>query len=356
MGAIIGLANELRFWPGGTTPSVGNFTLNQATDAWETIFQAVEDATITALGYRQGTLTGSAPVFKISLQGVDGSGNPDGTILGGGSPASKTFTPTSGNNNTWTWQTLDNSIAVTRGQLLSIVIARDSGTIDGSNNCSFASTAALGVTVGMPYNIQNDNGVRTRQVTSPIFGYKSSTRVYGQPCQTAQAVGYNSGSTPDERANLLNIPTTWWSTYKIIGVAWYGVLAAATTVDIVLYDSDGSTVLQSITLDSDYTQSVSNRRFEMLFDESTLSTLNAGTNYYLAVKPAATSHTLAGVTVSATADLDAYVAGASVCQAASRTDAGAWTTDNTTRWAINPIVADITAPSGGSGVVAVIGE
>src|SRR5262245_37730924 len=76
------------------TLSLTNFDLNQSTDQLEFIFQAREGVQIRSLGIRLNTQTLS-PNYKISLQGVNASGNPDGVIKGGGTPASAVFNPTS---------------------------------------------------------------------------------------------------------------------------------------------------------------------------------------------------------------------------------------------------------------------
>jgi len=352
MTAIVGLSLELPFYPmGASAPGMVAFQLNQSTDAFEVIFQAQEDITCTRLGIYQGTITGTAPFYKLSLQGV-ANGIPDGTILGGGSPASVTFQPVGGDSNAWIWKTLDNSIALTRGTFYSLVLAHASGTIDGSNRVGFGSTSGHSATVGIPYSINNDNGVRGNNNTSPPFGYGSASVAYGFPTKTADQLSFSSASTPDERGNLITIPTTWWSSYKIIGAAIYGAHAAATTYDLVLYDTDGTTVLQTVNIDTDNDSSpASVRRRMILFDESTLSTLNAGSSYRLVFKPAGTSLTLCGFGVAVTADLDAYLGGAAICQGTTRTDGGSWTDNNIYRYGINPILADITAPSSGGGLL-----
>lgn len=350
MAAILGLSFELPFWPGGTSASIANFPLNAANDAMEFIFQVPENTTIVDVGFRQGVITGTSPVYKASLQGV-ADGVPDGTILGGGSPASVTFTPVSGGNNTWQWKALDNAIAVTRGQWVAMVIARDSGTIDASNNCSFAATSSITpIPGGSPYAIQNDAGSRAKQTVTAAFGFRSSTRAYGLPISAAISTTFTSNSTPDERGNRINIPTSWCSNYKIAGAAIYGTMNAATTYDVTLHD--GTNVLQAITVDSDNDQnSTGARRRVILFDESTLSTLSAGVDYYLTAKPnGATSISVIGMTVALSADLDAYLGGSAVCAAATRTDGGAFSVDTSSRYAVNPILADITVPNAASGV------
>jgi hypothetical protein len=347
MSTLLGLP-VLGVWPGGASPSVANFTQNATTDFSEFIFQAVDATAISSLGFRQGTLTGTAPVYRVSLQGVDASGNPDGSIKASGN-AYFDYTPTGGNNNTWQWVTLGTSYTPTRGELLAMVIAYQSGTIDGSNNCSFGSTSAVLPASSTPYAIQNDAGSRTRQAGSPLFGWATASLAYGLPAVSAAATTFNSGSTPDERALLLTVPTTFCASYKIAGAFIYGIVTAGSTFDLVLYDTDGTTVLQTTTFDADASIAVSARGRQLLFDTTTLATLTAGSTYRLSLKPGASNSSIVSLVVANASDLDAYPFGAAWAQGSSRTDGGAWADSNLQRYGINPILADVTAPSGGGG-------
>lgn len=352
MTALAGQA-ELFFWQGGTASAVTNFALNQNTDQLEFVMQCPEDMTITRIGIRQGTITGASPVYIASIQGVDNTGIPDGTIKGGGTPASATFTPTSGNNNTFIWVTLANSYAAVRGELISAVIAYSSGTIDGSNFVSFAVTSAVNGTPGRPYGIQNDNGTRTRVSTTALFGVGTASTVYGYPCNVATGTSHSSASSPDEYALRLNIPTTICSTYKIRGAVWYGTTAATGAYDVKLYDTDGTTVLQQVSVDTDQDQSsAGSRRREIYFDETTLSTLNAGSNYRLSILPTTGSLTMNRLSVLNSDEFDAFPYG-TWATSSTRTDAGAWTDSSLARNAINPIIADITLPASGGGLAAI---
>src|SRR5690349_18160435 len=66
--------------------------------------------TWTHVGFRYGARTGTPVQHKTGLQTPDASGNPDGTYLGGGSPASGTFTPPADAtwDGTWQWVALAN--------------------------------------------------------------------------------------------------------------------------------------------------------------------------------------------------------------------------------------------------------
>ncbi len=149
-----------------------NFVLDSTTDSWAVIFDLEEAATITTVLVRQGAVTGTAPTYTIGIQTKAANGEPDGTYLGGGSENSVTFQPTGANDGTILALVLDNSIAITRGQspMLCVVISYSSGTIDGSNNCSF-SRAISGITdrFGMPYVAVEDSGTWTLHDDFPLI-------------------------------------------------------------------------------------------------------------------------------------------------------------------------------------------
>lgn len=346
MAALIGVPEPFRFWPGGTSPSVSSFTLDATTDSLVFVFQLPEDVTISRFAVRQGNAIGTPPAFKGSIQGVGGDGNEDGTIKGGGSPASVVWTPSSGDNNTLYWKDLDNAYAGSKDEWLALVLARDSGTIDGSNNCSFGSISAVGPAASTPYVIQNNGGSRSRSGSTPLFAYGSTTRVYGYPVLSTLGSSFNSGSTPDERAVLFNIPTSACSTFKLAGARVFGTLANGGAFDLKLYDSDGSTVLQSRSFDADQDSSPTSAR-ERPYYFGTPATLVAGTSYRLSFVPTTGSLVLVGLTVANDADMDAFPWGGAVASGSSRTDVGSWTDDPKTRYGINLIVSDLTPPAGG---------
>lgn len=333
-----------------STGSIGSFTLDQSTDAQEWIFQAPAAITITRLGYRLTTVTGTSPVFKISLQGVDASGNPDGTIKGGGTPASATFTPAGSNN--WFWVNLDNAYTCTRGEYLAIVIAQNSGTIDGSNNVSFGNQFGTGQVYGFPYGIQNNAGVRTRVTLPALYGFGSSTVAYGAPAKNFATTLFSSNSTPDEYALKFTIPASLVSTYSIAGAVISGIIpSAAKSTKMILYD--GTSVLQTTTTDSDhFSGNGVARSFRIYFQDATLATLLGGNTYRLSLQPQdlANNSSIYRLEFAAAADLDAWPGGQDFAQS-TRTDAGAWTDDTTLRPIIELIVGDWTTGSGpvGSG-------
>ena len=347
MAALGGAELLLGFGANISNPAFTNHTLNAATDAAEFVFRADDAITITRLGFRQATLTGTAPVFRVSLQGVDSSGNPDGVDKTG---ATFDYTPTTGNNNTWQWVTLGASYTTARGELLALVIKHQSGTIDASNNCSFSLTSAFGPVPGLPYAIGNDAGVRTRQGAAACFGYGSAGTAYGRPSETLITAAYSSASTPDERGVKFTLPAGMGDTFKLAGVSFFSGLQSAGVVDVVLYDTDGTTVLQSASFDTDAFASTNPRWNYFPFDEATLSTLSFGSAYRVVLKPTTGSHTLHANTLDSAADAEAYPLGSAAAYT-TRTDAGAWTDDAATRVQVGLVLADITEPAGGGATI-----
>jgi hypothetical protein len=320
------------------------FGLSASNSAVEFIFQAFEAATITRLWYRQSSVTGTSPVYQISLQGVDASGLPDGTIKASGN-AKATFTPVAGNNNTGNWINLTSSYTCTRGELLAIVIAYSSGTVNASNLASFSDQVASGVLEVTPYLIENTAGTRVRSRNQMLYGYGSASVAYGNPALNFTQQGFNDGSNPDEYALRFIVPATWFGSYKVAGVkALVGAPPAGSSLTWTLYD--GTTALQTYTQDSDYFQGTTVTPMEILFTDTTLATLTSGNVYRLAVKNnhASSNMTLMTQQVTANADLAAYPGGIEWYQS-TRNNAGAWTDVNTTRPFVEPLFSDFTGAS-----------
>lgn len=337
--------------------SFQGFALNQTTDKMEIIFQAPEAATVTKLAFRYASRTGTPPTYKISLQGVDSSGNPDGTIKGGGTPASKTFTPPADAtwNNTWREQTLDNSYACARGEFLAFVIEYSSGTVDGSNNSTFTITNSMTPGMGFPYAIQNDAGSRTRQANVPAFAYLSSSKTYGCPMVTTLS---QSITTTTEAAIKFALTSGIASTFKVVGARFHGSLDVTQTLTMTLYDGGNAgdtTPLQTVTLDTDAARaSATNAFFDLYFDEVTLSTLTVGNSYRLSLVVSGGTNSLNGFGVNAVGDWSAW-SGGSMFGLSTRTG-GNWTDTTTSRPFIDLILADLTGGSSGSGIAGLIGS
>lgn len=341
-----------------SSPSPTNFVIDASTDRAEWIVQAPEAATITHLGFRYGLRTGTPVQHKISIQGVTtstGGGIPDGTIKGGGTPASGLFTPPASTawDGTMQWVALDNSYAVARGEFIAIVI-EPVGTPDVSNMGSFtvAYSGPPNARQALPYAISNNAGSRTRSLNQPVYGYKSASKVYGTLYQSFTQSTYSVETAgADEWAMWFQLDSGYGDTFRVVGLrALIQTPAATKSLLVNLYS--GTTVLQNITWDTDVVVAVGsvNRNFEIYFDETSLTDLSFGTEYRLGFAPQDTSSAFAltAMYVSTAAELAPYPGGGDI-YISKRVDSGAWTDETNGRLLVDLIIDDWTEPAGGGG-------
>lgn len=342
------------------TPTFTNFTIDGTTDECAIAFAAEENITITRVGFRVNAVTGTPGTLTVSLQALGGTtGEPSGTILGGGSPASVAVNAATLTASQFNWVTLDNSYACARGEFLSIKLDPTSGTWDGSNSIAVSiAVAGWNGRPGIPYGLQAPSGTYARVAGYPIYGYGSSTEAYGYPYETTTNTNYDSGTTPDELGICFTLPAAWGSTFKVNGVRVLMGKPASTgqTLIMSLYDSDGTTALQTVTIDSEFFGTTSGgsgyRLCEWYFDEATLSTLNFGTEYFICFQPQTASGdiNIPDFGLRQAADMQAFPLGEN-CFLVSKTDGAAPSDLATRRLFIELILDDITEPSAGGGLI-----
>lgn len=335
------------------TPAAQNFSMNSSDDHIGWSYQMPEADTITQVCFRYGARTGTPPTYKVSLMGqAAASCDSDGTILGGGSPAEKTFTPPADAtwDGTWRCETLANSIALTRGQVVHPDIRYSSGTVDGSNFSSFTShwhNCRPNRHLPITSTVSNGGTATCEQgIDFPVFALKSATKTYGYPILSTTRTQYSSDSTPDEFGMAFTFDASWFSSGKLIGAEFnIRTPAAGKTFLAKLYQ--GTTLLQDVTVRGDWLGGVNQNgaTITVYFDEVTLSTLTAGTEYIVSLVPQETSSNLALYTydANAAAELSAW-GGGTAFYLVTRSDGGAWTTTTTKRPAVRLIMDDITAP------------
>lgn len=341
--------------------NASTFPLDATTDAFGCSFCMPEDATITQACVLLGFKTGTPPTYIISLQTLSSTAVNSGTVLGGGTPASATFTV--GSDGAFQCVTLANSIALVRGQCLALNVAHSSGTVNASNNEEFAYGMVSnggGPKENNPLCWTNAAGTKTKQNTRiPVFAVKSASKTYGRPATGSQpftVTGFSSDSTPDEYALRFMIPASTCSTYKVRAITCLGMMpATGKLIDTNLYS--GTTSLQlGNDYDSDFTDhaTATSDRWPMrfTFDDTTLDDLDCGTAYRIGFAPTASAANmgLAVLNVAANSDLTAYPGGVE-WYLSTRTDAGAWTDTTTKRPICDLEIEDMTAPVGGGGSV-----
>lgn len=335
----------------GAAPGFSNFVLNAVNDKLHIVFQCPEAATITTVGFRYGARVGTPVQHQVSLQGVSTTtGAGDGTILSAGN-AKATFTPPA--DGTWdaTWRelALTASYACARGEFLAMVI-EPLGTPDGSNNSSFTYTAEnLGGQVTQGIAVREDGGVLQGKVTIPApFSFKSASKTYGFPALSYTTLDLSLTTTPDEVGLLFTLSSDWVSTFTIDRV-YAGLQRPYNSQSYKIQLYDGTTVLQDITLDSDFMSANAGYRCHY-FDESSLATLNGGTPYRLTFAPqvAGTDFNLFYLNVNSSTDLEPW-AGAGSFLWTERTNLGAFSEINTRIPFMQFGIKDWTVPGGGGG-------
>jgi len=128
--ALIG--TQLKTFPGSYfNSSRGTYTLDASGELAAVIFQVSEAADITGMT-AYCTAVASPPAYKFTLQGVDASGDPDGSVKA----TTAEFTPTGSTTEAHSFVA---SYSASQGELLAGVWEYSSGTIGASNDASFRS-------------------------------------------------------------------------------------------------------------------------------------------------------------------------------------------------------------------------
>lgn len=289
-------------------------------------------------------LTGTSPTYRVVLQGYNATGGiANGTDSGGGSPTSVDFTAVAGTLHSLT---LTNAFTPTEGVIYVAVLEYASGTIDVSNFATFNRNYTPISNVGLPYVISDTAGswakvTSLQPAITPI--YASGLIVPGTEIITAADAGARgSGSTPDEWGNM-------WTpddSCTCIGVQLMGRWStAAANYDLTLYDTNGTSVLASASIDGEAISGAGNNMTVEVFWEAV--SITGGSNYRISIKPTTVSTIrMFGLTFASSAHR------ASMCgplQWTQQTDAGGWSQTAAKVATIGPILSDIAAGGGASG-------
>lgn len=314
--------------------STTTFTLDGSSDKVGWVFSMPEAATITGMRFAISGIGGTPPTYKGGLQGVS-SGVPDGTYLGGGSPASATFTPVGGDASTVYDLTFDNSYTCTAGELMSAIVEYSSGTIDASND----------MTVRYKHGAwdwdQPLGGINTGSWAFttrgwPSFGLKSASKGYFAPWLDVVTENVLSG---DRVAARMLLPAGWGDTFKLAGIGVLGTAASAWKAAVWSGTSEQAAVSYSGLTDPAGT----NYR-EAYF--TTQPELNYGTEYRIGVEYTSAIFGQACLDFEATEAADHWMNGTGKL---STWNGSSWDDDDTQCPLIFPLFADITEPAGGDG-------
>lgn len=324
------------------------------------ILRAPKTGTLHKVRFRTGTVT-TGDTLKVSFQDLDlTTGFPDGVA-----DQFRTIVIADANDNTsLVTGILSNDgtdggtkRAVTMGDRLAVVfefnswvagnlniIARNSQTPSAASNgayvCQFtaawAKVAANLCRVALEYS---DGSYEAIPYVCPAVG--------SIPAET-----YNSstiaGSGGDERGMIFQVPFGC-----SVSGAW-AFLDVDGEGELVLYDSDGTSVLLSVSLDPEARNATAGAVFHELFNAET--TLQINTSYRLSWKPTTTTNASIYVGDYTAAEVLDALPGGQECHYTARTDAGAWSETTTKRPLMGLILSALENPDSGTTMLIWSGE
>jgi len=302
---------------GGATHQ--SLLLDAADEKAAFIFRAPKAGDITKVVFLTGTVTTGA-IVDVRIETVSlTNGDPTGTLWGTTTNGAVVIANT--DDNVFKTATLTLAATVAKGDLLSVVLVNP--TISPGD---FNVLTSQDHSVGFPYR-DLFTTVWTKGIRPLIVGIEYSDGSYnviqGSILALYQNTTYNNGSTPDERGLIFQLPFPC----SVRG-AWVWVDLDG-DADLVLYDSDGTSVLTSVSLDTNVRESALPDLFISEF--STSINLSKATNYRLSLKPTSvTDVTLHEFTVPTAASMDSNSGGQNF-HLTTRTDAGSWSQTTTQR-------------------------
>lgn len=299
-----------------------------------------QDISITRVGIEVISITGTSPTYEVSLQSVDGSGNPSGTILGGGT-AKNTGTFSSAG---WKELALDSAVILARGQVIALAIKYSSGTINSTNFVSFCVAASNTSQPGFPFYSTLASGAWTKNTTLNIIAAAigSSTDWYGYPIEKFQdSSASSSGLRSALRFKLLS---TWFGagTFKVAGIR-FKTMGPGATKNFKVGLWSASSLLQSVDVDSDHNSSPSTagRLLEHYFTDADLIALSTDTEYYAGWQYTDAALTLHTAVVDNSNKLPALDCGAEFYLA--EYNGSVWSAIQTRRPFLELVISDFTA-------------
>lgn len=291
----------------------GSMAIDAANEKVAMILQVPKSGTISAVGFRTGTVATGATV-DVRLETVDTTtGDPTGTLVGTNTNAALVITNT--DDNVWFEVTLTAGASVTKGDFVAVVIVNPAVSFGNININRMSST--LGV---FPYT-DHFTASWSRSNAAPVTLLKYNDGSYEAvpgtfPYKNVTVATVSSSANPDEIGNIFQLPFP----VRVTGFWYIGEIDGDTTFN--LYDTDGTTVLLSMNVDANL-RGVINTGPSYYYFAST-ATLAKDVDYRLTVAPGATIIEINSFEVASASVMDALPLGQKF-RRTHRTDGGAWT-------------------------------
>lgn len=325
-------------------PTIASMLLDAADEKAAWIVQAPKTGNISKVGFRTAVVTTGATV-DVRVETVSTTtGDPTGTLFAANTNASQVILST--DDSLWFLTTLTASAAVTKGDFLAVVIVNPSASPGNMNIARFQDDAGN----DFPYaDLFTTVWSKSQQAPVGAFEYDDGSYepfVAFWPFKDVGTVSANSGSTPDEAGLYFSFPFP----VRVTGLTSWSSSASGASPTFKLYDSDGSTVLNSISPDDNISVSTSTE-YRVYYFNSTHSLL-ANTFYRLTMAPGNTTNVAVGYFDTNTAAQMDAASGGQNFHWTQRTDAGAWSETTTRRPFISLIIDafDNGASTSGGGI------
>jgi len=331
------------YGPTASAPSFTSFLLNASGMKYAVIFNIPKTGNIRKIHFRTGSVTTGRDT-DCRLETVDATtGNPSGTLKG--TNANATVVAASITANVWvTSPAFTADCAVTIGDLVAVVLVPTSTPNFNVNGFTVGTSG-----VRIPYT-DGYNGTTWTKATDHIPGiaieYDDGSFYFIPNTMPASAVNthtFNNGSTPDEHA--LKFKTL--GKMRLTGLWLWGDTDG--DFDIVVYDSNGTSVLSTTSIDKDNRQGTGIGHHFFTLAASVV--LSANTFYRISIKPSSsTSLTIYSIDVSTAAIMDQLAGGQNIHHS-TQTNGGGWSDTTTRRLLMGGIFDQIDDGAGSGGEV-----
>lgn len=317
--------------------SFGTFRINAANLKIGANFRAL-GRQITAVGVNCDAVL-APPLLQVDLQALAGS-SPGGTILGGASPASATFTPVAG----FQWVTLANPYTPALGDLVAAVCEYASGTVGAANYADFnlrIGNHPLCEPLPLSFNGSAWSNNAT-QCPTVCVQYADGT-VQPLTCGlTAIAnIDFGSGSNPNE----YGITFTAAGNFTIDGVLVGAKPGGTFTGVVTVYDAGSNPLVGSDNTTVTAADTNGGASLNLVHVPITPLALAAGATYTIGWK-ATTANTIR-VQKHTYADVATKRACFGDASFVSRQGNGAWTQDGNSTCLMTPTLSAVAAGGGG---------
>jgi hypothetical protein len=326
---------EIGFHPSNLcwTYTNSSTTIDATGERVANVLQIYTAGTLAKVHVRTGTVT-TGDTLKVSIQGVTSDGLPDGTILATatGNKAYGTVVVADNDDNVWKEVTLTETVNVTQGQFISIVIEFNS-YVAGNMQISISQVSNIIYTSYACTDITATPGTWIKSTTAASF-YNCALEYSGggfnlnvdHGAARATTVTISSSSTPDEVGNYVQYA------YPFRAVGFYAYIEADNAFDMILYDASNN-VLANCSPSNNIRYGTGAGVSVYFFDSSPASYYDIvkDTWYRIVVKPTTTSNIFVNYMVAQSAAALSSISGGTYCYQTSRSDEGAWTENTSQR-------------------------